>query len=289
MLRDRAEPSGRLAHVLVRHAGGWKMDLRLENRVAVVTGGSSGIGLATVRMLLAEGAKVVTCSRNWEKLKRAISDLEDSGIDIGDNLVAIQCDVTDELQTTALAAEVRARFGGLDILINNAGQGRYSTFETTTDAEWDEEIRLKLYSIVRPTRALLPMLQQSDRASIVIVNAILARQPAAHMVCTSAARASVLNLAKSMSFEFAPTVRVNSVLVDSVNSGQWERRFAERQDKRQSQEAWLKDLAHKRQIPLGRMGLPKEVAAAICFLASPASSFTTGASLEVSGGASKGT
>lgn len=264
------------------------MDLRLENQVAVVTGGSSGIGLATVRMLLAEGAKVVTCSRNWEKLKQSISTLEDSGVNIGDNLVAIQCDVTDELQTTALAHEVRARFGGLDVLINNAGQGRYSTFETTTDAEWDEEIRLKLYSIVRPTRAFLPMLRQSDNASIVVVNALLARQPAAHMVCTSAARASVLNLVKSMSFEFAPTVRVNSILVDSVNSGQWERRFAERQDKQQSQEAWLKDLARERQIPLGRMGLPKEVAAAICFLASPASSFTTGASLEVSGGASRG-
>lgn len=264
------------------------MDLQLRDRVALVTGGSSGIGLATVSMLLTEGAKVATCSRDWEKLKQSISALEDSGIEIGDRLIAIQCDVTDDTQVTSLATEVHSRFGGLDVLINNAGQGRYSTFQTTTDAAWDEEMRLKLYSIVRPTRAFLPMLQQSDSASIVVVNALLARQPAEHMVCTSAARASVLNLAKSMSFEFAPTVRVNSVLVDSVYSGQWERRFAERQDKRQTQEVWLSDVAHKRRIPLGRMGLPKEVASAICFLASPASAFTTGASLEVSGGVSRG-
>ncbi|MFC5757890.1 SDR family oxidoreductase [Rhizobium sp. GCM10022189] len=264
------------------------MDLQFGNRVVVVTGGSSGIGLATVRMLLAEGAKVVTCSRDWEKLERSVSDLEASGLRTDDNLLAVSCDVTDEVQTIALARQVRARFGGADVLINNAGQGRYSTFETTTDEDWEAEMRLKLYSIVRPTRALLPMLRESDRASIVVVNALLARQPAAHMVCTSAARASVLNLVKSMSFEFAPAVRINSVLVDSVNSGQWERRFAQRENKQQSKEEWLRALATERQIPLNRMGLPEEVAAAICFLASPVSGFTTGASLEVSGGLSKG-
>ncbi|HWT98610.1 MAG TPA: SDR family oxidoreductase [Terriglobales bacterium] len=263
------------------------MDFQLRDRVAIVTGGSSGIGLATVHLLLSEGAKVVSCARDPKKIEDSIQWLKDSGAFVEERFVATVCDVTDEAQTNALAETARARFGGADILINNAGQGRYSTFETTSDDDWDAEMRLKLYSVIRPTRAFLPLLRQSDAAAIIVVNALLARQPVAHMVCTSAARASVHNLVKSMSVEFAPTVRVNAILVDSVNSGQWERRFADRPDKQQSRSDWFAALAHSRQIPLARMGLPREAAAAIGFLASPAAAFITGASLEVSGGMSK--
>ena len=107
------------------------------------------------------------------------------------------------------------------------------------------------------------------------------------MVCTSAARAGVQNLLKSLSVEFAPKLRVNSVLLGLIESGQWERRFEARADKAQSRDAWLAELAKSKHIPLGRLGKPQEVARAIVFLASPVAAYVTGAALEISGGVSR--
>jgi NAD(P)-dependent dehydrogenase (short-subunit alcohol dehydrogenase family) len=107
------------------------------------------------------------------------------------------------------------------------------------------------------------------------------------MVCTSAARAGVQNLLKSLAFEFAPRIRVNAVLLGLVDSGQWQRRFEARACKDQSREDWFGALAKQKQIPLSRLGRPEEAAHAIVFLGSPAASYITGASLEVSGGVSR--
>lgn len=107
------------------------------------------------------------------------------------------------------------------------------------------------------------------------------------MVCTSAARAGVQNLLKSLSVELAPKIRVNSILVGLVDSAQWQRRFEAREDKAQSRDDWFGALAAKKNIPLKRMGKPEEAARALAFLASPAASYITGAQLEVSGGVSR--
>lgn len=262
------------------------MDLMLRDRVAVVTGGSSGIGLATVRLLLAEGAFVLSCARGEQGLARSMETLAAEGLPVN-RLVVQPCDVLDRDAVARLAATAEARFGRVDLLINNAGQARLSTFETTSDEDWQAEFGLKLFSVVRPTRAFLPMLRQSDAASIVVVNSLLARQPEPHMVCTSAARAGVQNLVKSMSVEFAPAIRVNAILLGTVNSGQWARRYAERAKPGQSMEDWLAELAREKHIPLGRMGEADEAAAAIAFLASPRAGFVTGAALEVAGGVSR--
>ncbi len=131
-----------------------------------------------------------------------------------------------------------------------------------------------------------PMLRAA-KGAIVAVNSLLAYQPEPHMVCTSSARAGVQNLVKSLSIELAPDVRVNSVLLGLVGSGQWTRRFAERQDQSQSRAEWYGALAKRKGIPLGRLGDPAEAAAAIAFLGSPAASYITGAHLEVSGGLSR--
>jgi len=117
--------------------------------------------------------------------------------------------------------------------------------------------------------------------------ALLALQPEPHMVCTSAARAGVQNLLKSLASEFAPRIRVNTVLLGLVDSGQWQRRFEARADKTQSREDWFSNLAREKKIPLGRLGVPEEPARAIVFLGSPAASYITGASLEISGGVSR--
>lgn len=260
------------------------MSAPYEGRVAAVTGGSSGIGLATVRLLLEQGARVAFCARNEGRLSDVAAVMaRDHG---ADRVLSMPVDVLDAQAVGRFAVAVQDRFGGCDLLVNNAGQGRISTFADTADDDWRAEYELKLFSQIHPTRAFLPMLRAA-KGAIVIVNSLLAYQPEPHMVCTSSARAGVQSLAKSLSVELAPDVRVNSILLGLIGSGQWTRRFADREDKSVSREQWYADLARKKGIPLGRLGDPAEAAAAVAFLGSRAASYITGAQLEVSGGLSR--
>lgn len=260
------------------------MDLGLKDKVAVVTGGSSGIGLETARLLLESGAKVAICARDEARL-RAVEDDFASGFG-KERVMASNFSVLEAEAVHGFAKAVEDRFGGCDLLVNNAGTGRVSNFAETDDTAWREEYELKLFSQINPVRAFRAMLERS-RGAIVAVNSLLAYQPEPHMVCTSSARAGVQNLLKSLSVEFAPAIRVNSILLGLVDSGQWQRRFEAREDQAQSREAWFSALAAKKGIPLGRLGEAREAASAIVFLGSPAASYITGAQLEVSGGVSR--
>ena len=261
------------------------MDLGLKDKVAIVTGGSSGIGFATAGLLLGEGAKVAICARGEERLDTAFLQLQAEFA--GAEVMAQPCDVLDEKQVAALVQAVKERWGGIDILVNNAGRGRQTTFMETTDAAWREELNLKFFSLIYPIRAVYPVMKERGGGRIININAVLSRQPEAHMVATSAARSGVLNLTKSLSTEFAPdNILVNSVNIGTVKSGQWKARFEKYSQGGGSlnEDEWQRGEAAKRGIPLGRMGEPDEVAHAIVFLASAGASYITGASIDVAGG-----
>jgi NAD(P)-dependent dehydrogenase (short-subunit alcohol dehydrogenase family) len=261
------------------------MNLDLQDKVAIVTGGTSGIGLATARAFLAEGAMVAICGRDEARLAAAkASLLADAN---ADRLIAVPCNVLDKDAVRRFAATVEQWTGRCDILVNNAGQARMSTFADTSDEAWREELELKFFSQIHPVRAFKPLLDQSDAASIVAVNSLLAYQPEPYMVATAAARAGSQSLVKSLAREFAPRIRVNSVMLGLIDSGQWERRFVARPDPAQTREEWYADIARTRHIPLERLGEPVEVARAVVFLSSPAAGFITGAQLEISGGTSR--
>ncbi|MDE0537655.1 MAG: SDR family NAD(P)-dependent oxidoreductase, partial [Rhodospirillales bacterium] len=177
------------------------MDLGFTGRVAVVTGGSSGIGLATVRALLDEGAKVAFFARGEARLNEALDRLKAVH---GDRVHAEPCDVLDKDAVAGFRDSVARTFGKADVLINNAGQAHWATFAETTDDDWRAELELKYFSVINPIRAFLPDLEASGAGAVVMVNSLLARQPEPHLVATASARAGILSLVKSLSTEFAP-------------------------------------------------------------------------------------
>ena len=258
------------------------MDLGLAGKVAAITGGSAGIGLATARMFLEEGAQVAICGREPARLAQALDQLAPHGEVFGQ-----PADVVEQAAATAFVDAAATHFGRLDVLVNNAGASRVASFAETSLEAWRQELDLKFFGLIHPLRAAIPHLKAAGGGRIVNVNAILARQPERHLVATSAARAGILNLSHSLAVELAADrILVNTVLLGGVVSEQWHRRY-QQAGAGVSEEEWLADIARDRGVPLGRFGLPEEVAAAILFLASSRASYITGATLEIGGGVSR--
>ncbi|WP_111892872.1 SDR family oxidoreductase [Acinetobacter sp. MB5] len=262
------------------------MSFQVEGKVAVVTGGSSGIGLAAVEILVAEGAKVAWCGRDEQRLAESKLYILEKYPHA--NVFTQSCNVLNQAEVDTFAQAVTQHLGNVDMLINNAGQGRVSNFDNTQDEDWMKEIELKYFSVLHPIRAFLDNLKVSAIGSVTNVNSLLALQPEPHMIATSAARAALLNLTHSLSHEFMQYgIRVNSILLGMVESAQWKRRYENRSDLNQSWEEWIGNIAKKRGIPMQRLGKPDEPAHALVFLASPLASYTTGTALDVSGGFNK--
>ncbi|MEV5884204.1 SDR family oxidoreductase [Streptomyces sp. NPDC052020] len=259
------------------------MDLGLADRTVLVTGGSSGVGLATVRALLGEGANVATCGRDTARLAEAAARL-----DAGDRLLTAGCDVRDADAVHGFVQRAADRFGRIDGLVNNAGQSRMKRLEETTAEDWRDELELKFAGVLHPLRAARPHLRASDAASVVNVNAVLAKQPEPRLVTTSAARAGILNLSKSLAAELAADgVRVNSVCLGLIDTGQWTRRHAA-DGSGLTYPEWQARLAADRGIALGRLGRAEEAAYAIVTLLSPRASYITGTAIDVCGGVGRG-
>lgn len=259
------------------------MDLGLADRTVLVTGGSSGVGLATVRALLGEGANVATCGRDADRLARAAA-----GLDGGDRLLTAVCDVRDAEAVRGFAEQAADRFGRIDGLVNNAGQSRMKRLDDTTAEDWRDELELKFAGVLNPLRAARAHLRASDAASVVNVNAVLAKQPEPRLITTSAARAGILNLSTSLAAELAAEgIRVNSVCLGLIDTGQWTRRHAA-DDSGLGYEEWQARLAADRGVALGRLGRADEVAYAIVTLLSPRASYITGTAIDVCGGVGRG-
>lgn len=258
------------------------MDLQLDGRAVVVTGASSGVGLATTRYLLGEGADVIAAARDLTRLRHATAALPGPG-----RVHAVTCDVVDRTSTEAMVAEGAERFGRIDGVVCNAGRSLMATLSDTTDDQIREELDLKIFGVWNVVRAARRHLAASDAPAVVTVNAILARQPETRLAVTSAARAALLNLTRSLSQELgAEGIRVNSVALGLIDTGQWRRRY-DSSGTTAGYEQWAGEIAADRGIALGRFGRPEEVAFPIVTLLSPLSGYCTGATIDVGGGVSR--
>ncbi|MCZ8511851.1 SDR family oxidoreductase [Paenibacillus filicis] len=255
------------------------MDLGLQGKVALVTGGSKGIGLETALVLAAEGAHVAICARDPEGLEKAAARILEQ---TGASALPIQTDVTSADDCLRAVREAAEHFGRLDIVINNAGTSAARPFDQVADEAWGYDLDLKLYGAIRISRAALPYLRQAGGGAIVNLTTSAAKTPPASSLPTSVSRAAGLALTKAMSRDLAADgIRVNAVGIGMIRSDQIEKQW-QLKAPHLSWDEYAQDPKH--QIPLGRIGETAEAAKVIAFLASPAASYVTGTSVNIDGG-----
>jgi len=254
------------------------MNLELENKVALVTGGSQGIGKASAMRLAMEGARVVIAARGAEALEKAAGEMRAAG----GSVFAVSADVSRAEDCTRLVAEAIQAFGALDILVNNAGTSAAGEFEALTDELWQADFDLKLFAAIRLARLAVPHMKKQGAGRIINVTNIGAKQPRARSMPTTVTRAAGLAFTKALSKEYAPhNILVNTVCIGSIRAAQHEKKALRAGV---PVEQLYADMA--KNVPLGRVGRAEEAANVIAFLASGAASYVTGTSINLDGGAS---
>lgn len=254
------------------------MKLNLQNKCAIVTGATQGIGLATAQMLATEGASVIIAARGRERLDAVIAAIHAAG----GQALGVQADIGQEADCARVVQEALAAFGRVDILVNNAGTSNRGAFESVTDATWQADFDLKLFGAIRLTRLVVPEMRKQGGGRIINITNIGAKQPQAGSMPTSVTRAAGQAMTKALSKEFAADkILVNTVCIGLIRAGQHESKAA---STGRDVEALYTEMG--KAIPLGRVGLANEVANVITFLASDAASYVTGTSINVDGGTS---
>lgn len=258
------------------------MEIRLDGRSAIVTGGSKGLGLAIAQEYAASGADVAILARDPGALAEAKTQIE-SGAP-GRKVAAISCDVSKAADISRAYDEAMSAFGKIDIFVNNAGQSTRGPSETITDEMWQADLDLKLFAQIRFSRLLFPQMKERRWGRIISVLNIGAKAPGADSAPTSVSRAAQLAFTKVLSQEGAKyNVLANSLHVGVIVSDQIVRRHR-REGTNVSLDEYIAQAG--RGVPLGRMGRAEEFASIATFLASDAASYITGTSINVDGGRS---
>lgn len=246
----------------------------LDGHVALLTGAAGGIGFAAARVLMADGAKVMLADIDADRLAEAATAL-------GAGAAATPLDVTSRYSWKAAVDATVARFGGLSILVNSAGISEPADIETLVDDAWDRHLAINLSGVVYGMQAVAPAMKASAKpCAIVNVASMLSMRPGAPFIAYCASKAGMVMASKSAALHFANSgipIRVNTVHPGAIRTPMFER-YLDMVDDRAAAEA-----SFAANHPMGRVGEPDEVAQAILFLASPRSSFTTGAELPVDG------
>lgn len=261
------------------------MDLHLKDKIALVTGASRGLGAAVAETLSAEGVRVMLNSRNADKLQAAAARIQSQ---TGNSVASFAGDITQADSPQKLVEATIGQFGGLDILITNAGGPPPGRFESFEDEAWYKAIESSLLSHVRLIRAALPYLKNSASASVLTITSYSVKQPIPNLVLSNSIRAATVGLTKSLALELGEAgIRFNSILPGWTTTERVEELMKSRSllNSTSIEEEMQKQASES---PLKRLATPQEFANAAVFLVSPAASYITGTMLSVDGGMVKG-
>lgn len=257
------------------------MEVRLDGRVALITGGSQGIGYAIGKTFAESGADVALVARRGDVLESAVATLTKTAA--GD-VRGYVCDVSKADEIDSLFARVLAEMGRVDILINNAGHAKAGPIESVTDEEWQYDLDLKLMAAVRLSRLAFPGMKARRWGRIINMLNTMAKTPSARSAPTSVTRAAGMALTKVLAGEGAPhNILVNSFNIGRIKSDQIRRAY----DSSGSNDSFDEFVAEAgKSIPLGRFGEAEECAALACLLCSDVCGYVTGTSINIDGGLS---
>ena len=261
------------------------MDLGLHGKVALVAAASKGLGRAIAEELATEGADIVMCARGEEALSRARDEIATA---TGANVLAVAGDVAKSDDVDRITQAAIDRFGRVDILVTNAGGPPSAKFESVTDEMWRKAIELTLMSAINLTSRVLPGMKQRKWGRVINVTSITVKQPVDGLMLSNSLRAAVTGFARTLANEVAlDGITVNNILPGYTRT----ERVEQLASSRASREGITSDAARaewEQQIPMRRLGEPREFAALAAFLASERASYITGTSITVDGGWTRG-
>ena len=265
------------------------MDLLIKNKVAIVTGASAGVGEAVARELAAAGVKLILTARDKDRLTKTVETICEPGIDV----IGVPLDVTEPNAGERLVHEALQRFGRVDIVVNNAGRAHPGGLLDNTDDDWKRMEEVKLHAMIRLNQAAIPQMRKHAWGRIVNMSSIGGMFPNPKLLISHVLSAAINNLTRGLALEVAEHgILVNAIALGAIRTENWEQNMIPKVRETRPDLAGLPDEELVARIgaeytPVGRFGLPSEIAAIAAFLASDRNGFVTGCTVEASGGAER--